>query len=88
MQIASTSDPELDAAGRILGRGVVLGLADDYCDAEQRLAAARKLGADGVGVVNGHLLLGFGSPRLVLRGQLGPLIALAANPLLADGDFV
>lgn len=31
---------ELNVSGGVLGQNVVLGLADDYCDAEQGLAAA------------------------------------------------
>jgi branched-chain amino acid transport system substrate-binding protein len=38
---------ELNAAGGVLGQNLALDLADDYCDAEQGMAAARKLVADG-----------------------------------------
>src|SRR3954452_3143382 len=35
---------ELNAAGGLLGQRVALAFADDYCDPEQAVAAARKLG--------------------------------------------
>src|SRR4051794_41823158 len=43
---------ELNAAGGLLGQRVALSLADDYCDPEQAVAAARKLvaGKAGAGV--------------------------------------
>ena len=76
---------ELNAAGGLLGQEVVLGLADDYCDAEQGLAAARKLVADGVAVVIGHLCSGTAIPvSLFYEAARIPLITLAANPLLTD----
>src|SRR6188472_351559 len=34
---------ELNAAGGVLGQQVVLDVADDYCDPEQAVAAARQL---------------------------------------------
>ena len=76
---------ELNAAGGVLGQNVVLSLADDYCDAEQGLAAARKLVADGVAVVIGHLCSGTAIPVSLFYEEAGvPLITLAANPLLTD----
>lgn len=74
---------ELNAAGGVLGQKVTLDLADDYCDAEQALAAARKLVADRVAVVIGHICSGTAIPASLLYEAAGiPLIALAANPVL------
>jgi branched-chain amino acid transport system substrate-binding protein len=74
---------ELNAVGGVLGQKVMLDLADDYCDAEQALAAARKLVADRVAVVIGHLCSGTAIPVSLVYEAAGiPLITLAANPLL------
>jgi branched-chain amino acid transport system substrate-binding protein len=74
---------ELNAVGGVLGQKVTLDLADDYCDAEQALAAARKLVADRVAVVIGHICSGTAIPASLLYEAAGiPLIALAANPVL------
>lgn len=74
---------ELNAVGGVLGQKVTLDLADDYCDAEQALAAARKLVADGVAVVIGHICSGTAIPASLIYEAAGiPLIALAANPVL------
>jgi ABC-type branched-subunit amino acid transport system substrate-binding protein len=58
---------ELNAGGGVLGQKVTLDLVDDYCDAEQALAAARKLLADRVAVVIGHRQ----SPHPCSTRQLG-----------------
>ena len=74
---------ELNAVGGVLGQKVTLDRADDYCDAEQALAAARKLVADRVAVVIGHICSGAAIPASLLYEAAGiPLIALAANPVL------
>ena len=39
---------ELNEAGGLLGEPIELVVADDYCDGQQAVAAARKLIADGV----------------------------------------
>ena len=39
---------ELNQAGGLLGEPIEMIVADDYCDGEQGVAAARKLIADGV----------------------------------------
>ena len=73
---------ELNAVGGVLGQKVTLDLADDYCDAEQALAAARKLVADRVAVAIGHICSGTAIPASLLYEAAGiPLIALAANPV-------
>lgn len=45
---------DLNAAGGVLGQQVRIVVADDFCDAEQAVAAARKLVSDGVVFVVGH----------------------------------
>ena len=49
---------EINQAGGLLGEQIELIVVDDYCDAEQAVAAARKLIADGVVFVAGHLCSG------------------------------
>jgi branched-chain amino acid transport system substrate-binding protein len=76
---------ELNASGGVLGQKVAISLVDDHCDAEQALAAARKLVADGVAVVIGHICSGTAIPVSLLYEAAGiPLITLAVNPLLTD----
>jgi branched-chain amino acid transport system substrate-binding protein len=45
---------DINAAGRVLGQEVRLVMADDFCDPEQAVAAAKKLVSDGVIFVVGH----------------------------------
>jgi branched-chain amino acid transport system substrate-binding protein len=45
---------DLNAKGGVLGQQVRLIEADDFCDSEQAVAAAKKLVSDGVIVVVGH----------------------------------
>jgi ABC-type branched-subunit amino acid transport system substrate-binding protein len=49
---------ELNEAGGLLGEPIELIVADDYCDGQQAVAAARKLIAEGVVFVAGHLCSG------------------------------
>jgi branched-chain amino acid transport system substrate-binding protein len=49
---------DLNAAGGVLGEQVQLSTADDFCDPEQAVAAARKLVSDGVIFVIGHYCSG------------------------------
>jgi branched-chain amino acid transport system substrate-binding protein len=53
---------ELNAAGGVLGQQVVLDSADDYCDPEQAVAAARQLLAHKVVFVTGHWCSGAAIP--------------------------
>ena len=53
---------EINEAGGLLGQSVEVVLADDYCEAEQGVAAARKLIAAGVVFVAGHLCSGAAIP--------------------------
>jgi branched-chain amino acid transport system substrate-binding protein len=45
---------DLNAAGGVLGQRVELIVGDDFCDADQAVALARKLVSDGVAFVAGH----------------------------------
>jgi branched-chain amino acid transport system substrate-binding protein len=45
---------DINAAGSVLGEKVRLITADDFCDPEQAVAAAKKLVSDGVVFVAGH----------------------------------
>src|SRR4051812_11680247 len=47
-QGAELAVAELNAAGGLLGQQVRIDLADDYCDGDQAVAAARKLVVDKV----------------------------------------
>ncbi|HEX2137044.1 MAG TPA: branched-chain amino acid ABC transporter substrate-binding protein [Microvirga sp.] len=74
---------ELNATGGLLGQVIVLDIVDDYCDAEQAMVAARKLVADKVAAVIGHLCSGAAIPtsELYEEAQI-PSLTLATNPLL------
>jgi branched-chain amino acid transport system substrate-binding protein len=62
---------ELNAAGGVLGQKIVVNIVDDYCDAEQGSAAARKMVADGVAVVIGHLCSGTAIPVSLIYERPG-----------------
>ena len=53
---------ELNATGGVLGQSVQLLFVDDYCDAEQAVAAAHKLVAARVNVVIGNICSGAAIP--------------------------
>src|SRR5687768_5836458 len=53
---------ELNQAGGVLGEEIEVVTADDYCHAEQAVAAAEKLVAAGVVVVVGHSCSGAAIP--------------------------
>lgn len=56
---------DLNDAGGVLGEAVEMRTADDHCDGEQGVAAAKKLVADGVIFVVGHICSGVSiRPRL------------------------
>jgi branched-chain amino acid transport system substrate-binding protein len=56
---------ELNAAGGVLGEQGELSIADDYCDSEQAIAAAKKLVDSRVAAVIGHLCSGASIPASV-----------------------
>jgi branched-chain amino acid transport system substrate-binding protein len=74
---------EMNAAGGLLGHTVELELADDYCDADQAVAAAEKLVADRVAAVVGHVCSAAAIPAsVVYEAARIPSLTLASNPRL------
>jgi branched-chain amino acid transport system substrate-binding protein len=80
---------ELNQAGGLLGEPIELIVADDYCDGEQGVAAARKLIADGVLFVAGHLCSGAAIPASALYQEAGVIMitGTATNPKLTEQGF-
>jgi branched-chain amino acid transport system substrate-binding protein len=74
---------ELNAAGGVLGQKIKIDRVDDHCDSEQAVAAARKLVADRVAVVIGHLCThaAIAASEVYETARI-PLITLATNPLV------
>jgi branched-chain amino acid transport system substrate-binding protein len=77
---------ELNAAGGVLGQSVEVVVADDYCEAEQGVAAARKLIAADVVFVAGHLCSGSAIPASELYEEAGIIMisGTATNPKLTE----
>ena len=80
---------ELNEAGGLLGESIELIVADDYCEGEQAVAAARKLIADGVVFVAGHLCSGATIPASALYQEAGIVMISpgATNPKLTEQGF-
>jgi branched-chain amino acid transport system substrate-binding protein len=76
----------LNAAGGVLGQPIRIIKADDFCDAEQAVAAANKLVADRVDVVLGHQCSGAAIPASKVYAEAGILMMTegATNPLLTE----
>jgi branched-chain amino acid transport system substrate-binding protein len=72
--------------GGVLGEQVELITADDFCDPEQAVAAARKLVNDGVIFVAGHYCSGASIPASEIYQAAGVLMIAPAssNPLLTE----
>jgi branched-chain amino acid transport system substrate-binding protein len=77
---------DLNAKGGVLGEQVRLISVDDGCNAEQAVAAARKLISDGVMFVVGHVCSGAAIPTAPLYEAAGVIAisAAATNPRLTD----
>src|SRR5262245_503983 len=77
---------DINAAGGVLGQQVQLITVDDFCDAEQAMAAAQKLVADGVVLVVGHYCSGASIPASKVYEAAGVLQISpgSTNPLLTD----
>lgn len=80
---------DINAAGGVLGQPVRLIVADDACDPEQAVAAARKLVADGVVFVSGHDCSGASIPASRIYEAAGVLQISPAstNPLLTEQGY-
>ena len=77
---------EINQSGGLLGQSVDAIVVDDHCDAEQAVAAARKLISDGVDVVIGHGCSGAAIPASKVYEEAGIIYiaSTASNPLLPD----
>jgi branched-chain amino acid transport system substrate-binding protein len=64
---------DINAAGGVLDQQVRLIAADDFCDPEQAVAAARKLIGDGVRLVVGHYCSGASIPASKVYEEAGVL---------------
>ncbi|MBD9375212.1 branched-chain amino acid ABC transporter substrate-binding protein [Rhizobium sp. ARZ01] len=77
---------DVNAQGGVLGQPVRLIIADDFCDTEQAIAAAKKLVADKVVFVVGHYCSGASIPAAGVYEAAGVLQISpgSTNPLLTD----
>jgi branched-chain amino acid transport system substrate-binding protein len=86
---AALAIAELNAAGGVLGEPVRILLVDDFCDADQALAAAKKLVAEEVALVAGHLCSGAAIAASKVYEEAGILMIspTATNPALTEQGF-
>jgi branched-chain amino acid transport system substrate-binding protein len=77
---------DLNAGGGVLGEPIEVIVADDYCDGEQAVAAAKKLVADRVVAVFSHQCSGAAIPASEVYAAAGiPMISTGAtNPKLTE----
>jgi branched-chain amino acid transport system substrate-binding protein len=77
---------DINGAGGVLGQQVRLVAADDFCDPEQAVAAARKLVSDGVIFVVGHYCSHAAIPASAIYEAAGVLLISPAsiNPMLTE----
>jgi branched-chain amino acid transport system substrate-binding protein len=77
---------DINAKGGVLGEQIRVISADDACDPEQAVAAARKLISDGVMFVVGHVCSGSAIPAAPLYEAAGVIVisAAATNPKLTE----
>jgi branched-chain amino acid transport system substrate-binding protein len=77
---------DINAAGGVLGEQVRLITADDYCDPEQAIAAARKLVSDGVVFIAGHYCSHSSIPASEVYEAAGILMISpsSSNPMLTE----
>jgi len=80
---------QINENGGLLGQTVEFVVADDYCDAEQTVAAANKLIAYEVAVVIGHNCSGAAIPASKAYADAGVLMitGTATNPIITDQGF-
>jgi branched-chain amino acid transport system substrate-binding protein len=84
-----TAVAELNAKGGVLGQQVQVTQGDDDCDAEQGIAVARKLIADGVVFVSGHFCSGAAIPASAIyeAHDMLDIAPTATNPRLTEQGF-
>jgi branched-chain amino acid transport system substrate-binding protein len=77
---------DLNAAGGVLGEQVQLITADDFCDPEQAVAAARKLVSEGVIFVVGHYCSGASIPasEIYHAAEVLQISPASTNPTLTE----
>jgi branched-chain amino acid transport system substrate-binding protein len=77
---------DINAAGGVLGQQVQVVTADDFCDPEQAVAAAKKLVSDGVIFVVGHYCSHAAIPASEIYEAAGVLMIspAAINPMLTE----
>ena len=68
---AALAVADLNAAGGVLGEPVRAVNVDDFCDADQAVAAAKKLVADHVVFVAGHMCSGASIPASKIYAAAG-----------------
>jgi branched-chain amino acid transport system substrate-binding protein len=83
---AAMAVADINANGGVLGQQVELITADDFCDPEQAVAAARKLVSDGVIFVAGHFCSHAAIPASEIYEAAGVLLISPAsiNPMLTE----
>ena len=77
---------DINSAGGVLGQQVQVVTADDFCDPEQAVAAAKKLVSDGVIFVVGHYCSHAAIPASEIYEAAGVLMISPAsiNPMLTE----
>ena len=83
---AALAVADINAAGGVLGQQVQLITADDFCDPEQAVAAARKLVSDGVIFVVGHFCSGASIPasEIYETAEVLQISPTSTNPMLTE----
>jgi branched-chain amino acid transport system substrate-binding protein len=83
---AALAVADINAKGGVLGEQVEVITADDFCDPEQAVAAAKKLVSDGVILVVGHFCSGASIPASEIYAADGVLMITPAstNPMLTE----
>jgi branched-chain amino acid transport system substrate-binding protein len=83
---AALAVSDLNAAGGVLGQQVRPITADDFCDAEQAVAAAKKLVGEGVIFVVGHMCSGASIPasEIYEAAEVLMMSPYSSNPMLTE----
>ena len=85
-QGAQMAVADINASGGVLGKRIVLQVADDACDPDQAVAVAKKLAAEGIVFVAGHTCSHSSIPASKVYEKAGILMISPAstNPRLTD----